>query len=110
VTWAAVKLLPPEESIPAGLTSEQLLALVEITPWRIAPGWVESPLSDPRTEWTTLAGESHGAGQTIAEYVEAAAELEARGLLRWDQEHQTAELAADLPDALQYSGLELPAT
>jgi len=105
-----MRLTPPEESTPEGLTSEQLLTLVGITPWRIAPGWVESPLSDPRTEWTTLACESRGAGQTIAEYVEEAAELEARGLLRWDQEHQTAELAADLRATLHYAGLELPAT
>ena len=110
MTWAAMTLTPPEESTPEGLTSEQLLTLVEITPWRIAPGWVKSPLPDPRSEWTTLACESHSAGQTIAEFVEEAADLEDRGLLRWDQEHQTAELAADLHATLHYAGLELPAT
>jgi hypothetical protein len=90
-----MRLFPPEKPTPEGLTSEQLLTLVEITPWRIAPGWVDSPLSDPRTEWTTLACESHEAGQTIAEFVAEVTELEARGVMRWDQEHQTAKLMSD---------------
>jgi len=100
--------LAREELPPEGLTPEQLLTLVEITPWRIATGWVESPPSDPRTEWTTLACESDSAGQSVAEFVVEAAEWEARGLLRWDQENQTAELAAALDTALQYAGLEPP--
>lgn len=108
VMWAAMSQLAREELPPEGLTPEQLLTLVEITPWRIATGWVESPPSDPRTEWTTLACESDSAGQSVAEFVVEAAEWEARGLLRWDQENQTAELAAALDTALQYAGLEPP--
>ncbi len=68
------------------------LALAEVTPGRIAPE------SDTRAEWTSLAAEATGCGKSIPELAEEMADLEERGFLRWDQEHQTAELASRMGD------------
>ncbi|TVZ06304.1 hypothetical protein EAS64_02410 [Trebonia kvetii] len=75
------------------------LALVEITPWRIAPGWVDAWQSDQRTEWTSLAAEATLSGTTVAGLAGELSGLEDRGLLRWDQGRQAAVLAAGLDDA-----------
>jgi hypothetical protein len=115
LTWAAFSALrdatreerielglSPEGLTPEGLTPDMQVALVEIAPWRIAPGWVDSPLTDQRAEWTSLAAEATGSGKSVAGLVEELADLEERGLVRWDQENQTAVLAANLDKTLKY--------
>jgi hypothetical protein len=87
---------------PGGVTPEMQLAFVEVTPWRIAPGWVIEPLSDPQAEWTSLAAEATLSGSSVAGLVEELADLEERGLIKWDQEPQAALLAADLDGARRY--------
>ena len=115
LTWAAFSALrevtpeeraelglPPSGLTPEGLTPDMQLALVEITPWRIAPGWVGEPLADRRAEWTSLAAEATMSGNSVDGLVEELADLEERGLIKWDQEPQTALLAANLDDAFNY--------
>ena len=83
-TWMAMQAM--QDCAPTQL------ALAEVTPWRIAPE------SDARAEWTSLAAEATGCGKSIPELAEEMADLEERGFLRWDQEHQTAELASRMGD------------
>jgi hypothetical protein len=94
--------LPPTGDAPGGLTPDIQLALIEIAPWRIAPGWAGEPLTDQRAEWTSLAAEATGAGKNVAGLAEELTDLEERGHLRWDQEHQAALLATDLGKTLGY--------
>jgi uncharacterized protein YjiS (DUF1127 family) len=118
LTWAAVVSALQESSAeeladlglsqtgvtPEGLTPDMQVALIEITPWRIEPGWADAPMADQRAEWTSLAAEATGSGQSLAGLVEELADLEERGLVRWDQERQTAVLAADLDKAMKHLG------
>lgn len=117
LTWAAFSALrkatpeeraelgmPPAGVTPEGLTPDMQLALVEIAPWRIAPGWADAPLSDRRAEWTSLAAEATLSGNIVADLVEHLADLEERGLIKWDQEPRTALLAANLDEALKHPG------
>jgi len=96
--------LPPAGLTPEGLTPDMQLALVEITPWCIAPGWVDTPLTDQRAEWTSLAAEATLSGTSVAGLVKELADLEERGLVRWDQGPQAAVLAASLDHALRRLG------
>lgn len=118
ITWAVFRALcdaSPEERVrrglpadgctPEGLPPEGQLALVEITPWRIAPGWAEDPLADERAEWTCLASEATSCGYSSpGQAAEELADLEDQGLLQWDGDAQAALLAADLDRALLYAG------
>lgn len=100
--------LSPDGLTPEGLTPDALLALIEISPWRIAPGWADTPLTDRRAEWTSLAAEATQTGNAVADLVAELVGLEERGLLKWDREPQTALLAANLAEALSYLN-QLPA-
>ena len=115
LTWAAFSALraatpeertglgmPPTGLTPGGLTPDMQLALVEITPWYIAPGWAGEWQADQRAEWTSLAAEATLSGTSVAMLVNEMCDLEERGLLTWDQEPQAALLAANLDDALRY--------
>ena len=112
LTWAAVSELRAATSeeraglglplTPGGLTPDMLLALVEITPWFIAPGWVDAWQADPRAEWTSLAAEAPLVGTSVAMLVKEMFDSEERGIITWEQEPQAALLAANLDDALRY--------
>lgn len=94
--------VPPAGLTPGGLTPDMQLALVEITPWYIAPGWAGPWQADQRAEWTSLAAEATMSGTSVAGLVEELSDLEERGLITWNQEPQAAVLAASLDDALRH--------
>ena len=55
---------------PEGLTLDMQLALVEGTPWYIAPGWAGPWQADQRAEWTSLAAEATLSPTSVAGLVE----------------------------------------